>query len=90
MKRRFAADHRRIPNLSGHQPGSGASVPRFRHSSLTGSRVEDNPVDPEASSEHIGCNEEAIMADEKMMAEKRGFVAALDQSGGSTPGVLRP
>jgi fructose-bisphosphate aldolase class I len=32
------------------------------------------------------------MADEKMMAqiaEKRGFVAALDQSGGSTPGALR-
>ena len=31
------------------------------------------------------------MADEKMMAqiaEKRGFVAALDQSGGSTPGAL--
>jgi len=32
------------------------------------------------------------MADEKMMAqmaEKRGFIAALDQSGGSTPGALR-
>jgi fructose-bisphosphate aldolase class I len=32
------------------------------------------------------------MADEKMMAQmagKRGFIAALDQSGGSTPGALR-
>jgi len=32
------------------------------------------------------------MTDEKMMAqiaEKRGFIAALDQSGGSTPGALR-
>src|ERR1700680_1810195 len=32
------------------------------------------------------------MADEKMMAqiaEKRGFIAALDQSGGSTPSALR-
>src|SRR6202012_4391295 len=32
------------------------------------------------------------MADEKMMAqmaEKRGFIAALDQSGGSTPGALK-
>jgi fructose-bisphosphate aldolase, class I len=32
------------------------------------------------------------MADEKMMAQmsgKGGFIAALDQSGGSTPGALR-
>src|SRR3984957_58705 len=32
------------------------------------------------------------MADEKMMAqiaEKQGFIAALDQSGGSTPGALK-
>ena len=34
----------------------------------------------------------AIMADDKMMAQvaaKDGFIAALDQSGGSTPGALR-
>src|SRR6478672_11500907 len=33
-----------------------------------------------------------IMTDDKMMAqmsEKGGFIAALDQSGGSTPGALR-
>src|SRR5258708_18645976 len=33
-----------------------------------------------------------IMANDKMMAqisEKGGFIAALDQSGGSTPGALR-
>src|SRR6516165_8123885 len=33
-----------------------------------------------------------IMADDKMMAQmsgKGGFIAALDQSGGSTPGALR-
>src|SRR3954464_7680745 len=33
-----------------------------------------------------------IMANDKMMAqiaEKPGFIAALDQSGGSTPGALR-
>src|ERR1700733_14902877 len=33
-----------------------------------------------------------MMADEKMMAQmtgKPGFIAALDQSGGSTPGALR-
>lgn len=33
-----------------------------------------------------------IMADAKMMsqmADKAGFIAALDQSGGSTPGALR-
>ena len=32
------------------------------------------------------------MADDKMMAqitERDGFIAALDQSGGSTPGALR-
>jgi len=49
-------------------------------------------VDPKGSSEHIGYDEEAIMDDEKMMAqiaEKRGFIAALDQSGGSSPGALR-
>src|ERR1700732_607066 len=37
-------------------------------------------------------NEETIMANDKMMAqisEKGGFIAALDQSGGSTPGALR-
>jgi fructose-bisphosphate aldolase, class I len=55
------------------------------------SQVEDNPVDHQGSSEHIGNNEEAIMTDDKMMtqmAEKRGFIAALDQSGGSTPSAL--
>ena len=34
----------------------------------------------------------AIMADNRMMAQmssKDGFIAALDQSGGSTPGALR-
>jgi len=33
-----------------------------------------------------------IMADDRMMAQmssKDGFIAALDQSGGSTPGALR-
>jgi len=53
---------------------------------------EDNPVDSKSSSEHIGDDKEAIMADEKMMAQmagKRGFIAALDQSGGSTPSALR-
>ena len=33
-----------------------------------------------------------IMADSRMMAQmssKDGFIAALDQSGGSTPGALR-
>src|ERR1700676_2285624 len=59
---------------------------------MTGSQRQDNPVDHQGSSEHIGNNEEAIMTDDKMMtqiAEKRGFIAALDQSGGSTPGALR-
>ena len=34
-----------------------------------------------------------IVANDKMMAQisgKDGFIAALDQSGGSTPGALRP
>jgi fructose-bisphosphate aldolase class I len=34
----------------------------------------------------------AVMANEKMMSQmssKPGFIAALDQSGGSTPGALR-
>jgi fructose-bisphosphate aldolase class I len=55
-------------------------------------RKADNPVDSQSSSGHIGDDEEAIMADEKMMAQmagKRGFIAALDQSGGSTPSALR-
>jgi fructose-bisphosphate aldolase, class I len=59
---------------------------------MTGSQVPDNPVDHQGSSEHIGDNEEATMTDDKMMtqmAEKRGFIAALDQSGGSTPSALR-
>ena len=37
-------------------------------------------------------NGETLMANEKMlaqMANKQGFIAALDQSGGSTPGALR-
>jgi fructose-bisphosphate aldolase, class I len=54
--------------------------------------VEDNSVDPNDSSEHIGGDVEAIMIEDKMMTqigEKSGFIAALDQSGGSTPGALR-
>jgi fructose-bisphosphate aldolase class I len=42
--------------------------------------------------EPIGSNEDRNMAADKMMAQmagKGGFIAALDQSGGSTPGALR-
>src|SRR5271165_5493751 len=63
-----------------------------RNPRRSGSQVADNPVDPKGSSEHISNDEEAIMTDKKMtaqIAEKRGFIAALDQSGGSTPGALR-
>jgi fructose-bisphosphate aldolase class I len=45
------------------------------------------------SAEHIGLKlGMAIMGNDKMMAQissKAGFIAALDQSGGSTPGALR-
>jgi len=40
----------------------------------------------------LNFEEEMLVANEKMlaqMAEKQGFIAALDQSGGSTPGALR-
>ena len=52
-------------------------------------------LSPDCAYVRIRClnfEEEMFVANEKMlaqMAEKNGFIAALDQSGGSTPGALR-